>query len=358
MTSLGEICEFKYGSSLPEKVRIKGNIPVYGSNGQVGWHNKPLIKGPCIVIGRKGSCGEVNVCKGDCWPIDTTYYIAKISDRVDFDWFVYQLKILGLQQLNKAAAVPGLNRGDAYRKTFPLPSLPEQKRIAAILDQAHDLKEKRKQTIAKLDQLVQSVFIDMFGDPVENPKGWRKMQLCKIAEIKRGKFTVRPRNDPKYYGGNIPFIQTGDVVKSNTYIVKHEQTLNEMGLKVSKLFDVGTIAITIAANIGETAILTYPMCFPDSIIGINVDPAVLVPEFTEMQLRFFKKQLLSEATQFAQKNINLTNINPLEIIIPPIGKQEAFNAFVSEIFEVKSKNEKQLDEILKLISSLSQEFFG
>ena len=96
-------------------------------------------------------------------------------------------------------------------------------------------------------------------------------KLDSVATLSRGRFSHRPRNDPKFYGGKYPFIQTGDIVNAseNHGGIKYTQTLNEEGLNVSKLFKSDVLLITIAANIGDTAILKYPACFPDSIVAIK-----------------------------------------------------------------------------------------
>ena len=98
-----------------------------------------------------------------------------------------------------------------------------------------------------------------------------KKRLSEVAELKRGKFSHRPRNDERFFGGDYPFIQTGEIVKASNNLgkIEYSQTLNELGLSVSKLFDEEVLLITIAANIGDTAILDYPACFPDSIVAIS-----------------------------------------------------------------------------------------
>ncbi|QII99289.1 type I restriction endonuclease subunit S [Stutzerimonas balearica] len=131
---LGEVAELKYGKALPAASRDGGEFPVYGSNGIVGHHSTWLTPAPTIVVGRKGSVGEVCFSDKNCSPIDTTYYIDS------FDFFepkfcFYLLKTLRLGDLNKSTAIPGLNRQDAYDLEISLPPLAEQTRIAAKLDE-------------------------------------------------------------------------------------------------------------------------------------------------------------------------------------------------------------------------------
>jgi type I restriction enzyme S subunit len=170
--ALGQICEFKYGKSLPASEREPGVIGVYGSNGLVGTHSSAVTNGPTIVIGRKGSFGEVAYSEGSCWPIDTTYYVDSSCTTVDLRWLYYRLGCLGLKKLNRAAAIPGLNREDAYRRRLLLPSVREQRRIAEMLDQADALLAKSRQSVALFDDLGRSIFFQMFGDLVSNENSW------------------------------------------------------------------------------------------------------------------------------------------------------------------------------------------
>ncbi len=104
--SLGEICELKYGKSLTGKARRGAGFPVYGSNGVVGENDAPLTAGPTVVIGRKGSFGEVHYSPTACWPIDTTYFVDESDTACDLRWLAYRLSGLQLKGLNKSAAIP------------------------------------------------------------------------------------------------------------------------------------------------------------------------------------------------------------------------------------------------------------
>jgi type I restriction enzyme, S subunit len=178
-----EICEFKYGSALPERSRIPGDVPVYGSNGRVGSHSMALTSGPTIIIGRKGSVGKVIYSPASCWPIDTAYYIDASSTDYNIRWLAYALDSLGLHELNKATGVPGLNRNDAYEKALVMPPLDEQRRIAAILDQADALRRKRVQAQAQLRTLLGSIFESHFSSA---QTGAPSVRLDSVADIQVG----------------------------------------------------------------------------------------------------------------------------------------------------------------------------
>lgn len=158
------------------------------------------------------------------------------------------------------------------------------------------------------------------------PKSWREAELQDIAQVGRGKFTHRPRNDPRFLGGAFPFIQTGDIAAAaGDYLDTYSQTLSASGAAVSSCFPTGTIAVTIAANIADTAILSIPMYFPDSVVGVVVTGAADV-RFVELSIRRSKPRLEAMAPQSAQKNINLQDLRPLKLMLPPLEEQQAISA--------------------------------
>lgn len=197
LVQLGEVCEFKYGKSLAAGQRKGGSYAVYGSNGQVGSHSAALSHGPTIIIGRKGSYGEVAYSPDSCWPIDTTYYVDGSTTRANLKWLSYRLRALGLTGLNRAAAVPGLNREDAYRQRLLLPPIDQQCRIAAILDQADALRSKRRIAMEHSEGLGLSIFLDMFGDPDKSQAGQRTIRFGEIADLQGGRNLVADDSDAR-----------------------------------------------------------------------------------------------------------------------------------------------------------------
>lgn len=219
---------------------------------------------------------------------------------------------------------------------IPLPPLPEQKRIAAILDKADAIRRKRQQAIQLADDFLRAVFLDMFGDPVTNPKGWELLPFSRVGTLDRGKSRHRPRNDPALLGGTHPLIQTGEVANSRGYIKNYSATYSDLGLAQSKKWEAGTLCITIAANIAKTGILTFPACFPDSVVGFIPNKNVTV-EFIQHWLGFLQKNLEENAPQAAQKNINLQILRELLIPVPPRAEQEKFSKIVASIHATEKK---------------------
>jgi len=175
------------------------------------------------------------------------------------------------------------------------------------------------------------------------PSGWIWGKLSDLGELARGKSKHRPRNDKKLFGGKYPFIQTGEVRAANRIIKKYEQTYSEFGLEQSKLWQKGTLCITIAANIAETAFLGFDACFPDSIVGFSASKAVL-PEYIELFIKSARTKIESYAPATAQKNINL---NTLENLIVPYCSLTEQNQIVAILENKLTACDQLADELAK-----------
>ncbi|HEH9428083.1 TPA: restriction endonuclease subunit S [Aeromonas sobria] len=161
------------------------------------------------------------------------------------------------------------------------------------------------------------------------PEDWSVESLSQVAQITRGKFSARPRNDPKFFGGDIPFIQTGDITRSNGYDVNFSQTINELGLSVSRLFPAGSLFFTIAANIGDVAIAKYPAACPDSLVVIK-ENGHINKQWLYHVLSSKKEIFESIATSNAQLNINLEKLNPYVLGVPALEEQTAIANVLSD----------------------------
>ena len=185
---LADLITLEYGGALPASMRRDGPLPVVGSNGEVGRHSEALVKGPGIVIGRKGTVGAVNWVEPDFWPIDTTYWVR--SKGPHLRWLFWILARSGLNRLDSSTGVPGLNRGDAYRLVLPIPPKEEQRAIAAILDSAAEATRTTEQLLPKLAQLRQGMLVTLLThglddagrirDPDQNPHEFRDSPLGRI----------------------------------------------------------------------------------------------------------------------------------------------------------------------------------
>jgi type I restriction enzyme S subunit len=185
------------------------------------------------------------------------------------------------------------------------------------------------------------------------PVGWSRASLSDMGEFGRGKSKHRPRDDPRLFGGPYPFIQTGDVRRSAGVIREYTQTYSECGLQQSRLWPVGTLCITIAANIAETGILAMPACFPDSIVGFVCDDAALV-RYVELYFRTIRANLERFAPATAQKNINLSVLERIQVPLPPASERERIVAEVDRRLSIVREVESEVEANMKRAQSLRQ----
>lgn len=264
--------------------------------------------------------------------------------------------------------VSGTTRSRISRKNLgvipiPIPPLQQQKQIVAILDEAFDATDQAKANIEKnlqnAKELFQSKLNEIF---TTNAEGWEQKRLQDVAlEFGRGKSKHRPRNDAKLFGGNYPFVQTGDVRNVEKFITEFSQTYNEIGLAQSKLWPKGTICITIAANIAETAILEFDACFPDSIIGLIVDESKASRDFSFYALQFLKSELQAKGKGSAQDNINLGTFQSQYFPFPDLLIQERMVQILDEIKNkctlIENSYMKKLESLDELKKSILQKAF-
>lgn len=255
------------------------------------------------------------------------------------------------------ATVKGITQDELYGLEIFFPPLDDQIRIAHLLSKVQGLITQRKQQLQQLDDLLKSVFLEMFGDPIRNEKGWDKVPLCSLGSINRGVSKHRPRNAPELLGGEYPLIQTGEVSKAGTYITSHSQTYSAIGFAQSKLWPAGTLCITIAANIAQTSTLTFDACFPDSVVGFIAYEGEAHNLYVHGLFWFFQAILEKNAPAAAQKNINLEILRGLQVPKPPLELQTQFASAVDKVESLRALYQQSLSDLEDLYGALSQQAF-
>ena len=328
-----------------------------------------VLAGNLLLVTRTG-VGKLAIAPRDIAISQDITGIYLDDNQVDTQ-FVYFLMKLGLEDLkkqNQGTSINGIIRSDLERYVVQFPcSLIEQKRIVTVLETIVRAIKKTETLIAKYDKIKAGLMHDLFTRGVTAngklrplreqapelykktpigwiPKEWNVVSLSAISIVERGKFTARPRNDAKFYDGDYPFIQTGDVTASlGRVLFNYSQTLNKAGASVSKSFPAGTIMVTIAANIADTCILGIPMFAPDSVVGV-VPNSGAVGTFVELCIRRRKSWLYTRAPQSAQKNINLEDLRPLLIPYPEKKEQTAISDIYGfmdfELINLEGEREK------------------
>jgi type I restriction enzyme S subunit len=270
-----------------------------------------------------------------------------------------------IDELSDGVNINNLKFDDLKVFEIPLPPLPEQQRIVEILDEVFEgmgkAKENAEKNLQNARELFESYLQSVFANPGE---GWEEKTLDQVSiTFGRGKSKHRPRNEKTLYGGKYPFIQTGDIRNSNHYITEYSQTYSEIGFAQSKLWPKGTICITIAANIAETGILGFDACFPDSVIGLVVNPKIAEMNFVEYLLQSFKARLQEKGKGSAQDNLNMRTFENELFPIPPLPEQrsivaklDALSLETKKLEAIYQQKLADLDELKK--SVLEKAFTG
>ncbi|WP_066168862.1 restriction endonuclease subunit S [Aliarcobacter cryaerophilus] len=285
-------------------------------------------------------------------------------DKINIEYLKYILSANQIKDYYKSLGGGGLQinigKQQILSVDFPLPPLEEQKRIVAKLDILFAKIDKaialHQKNIDEADIFMASVLNDVF---VELEEKYEKIPLFDVADVNRGKSKHRPRNDKKLFGGNYPFIQTGDVRNANKYIDTFSETYSEFGLSQSKLWKKDTICMTIAANIGDVAILNIDSCFPDSVVGIYSENNS--NDFLYYFLLTLKQQLESQATTTAQMNINLKILQTIGVPLPPLKTQQKVVSYLDEISnkmeKIKNLQKKKMQSLKELKASILDQAF-
>jgi type I restriction enzyme S subunit len=259
------------------------------------------------------------------------------------------------------SGIKNIDKNFLFDLYLQIPTLPEQKKIASILTSVDEVIDNTHKQIDKLKDLKNATMNELLTKGIGHtefkdselgriPESWEIKSLSEISELSRGKFSHRPRNDPAFYNGRYPFLQTGDIPIDNLEITSFSQSLNEKGLQVSRLFPEGTLVLTIAATIGEIGLLKFDSCFPDSLVGINVNQAVVRKYFLLLSLRHWKERLILAAPESAQKNLNLDILNPFHVAVPPLNEQKEIESILISIqnhIEVKNNELSKFQSIKK-----------
>ncbi|MFI1306896.1 restriction endonuclease subunit S [Streptomyces sioyaensis] len=375
LTPLGRVAVFQSGGT-PDRKRddyYNGSIPwVTGADLDADGGISPrhmiseeAVKGSAtgtaeagdLLLVTRTSVGKVAIARDPiCFSQDITAVRARPGD-LDTRYLFHYIRSREryFADRSRGATIKGVTREVVRDFNVPIFSLSEQRRIAQMLDHVDALRAKRRASIELLDDFAQSIFVEMFGDPVANSKGLPQVDLTKMGTLDRGVSKHRPRNDPSLLGGKYPLIQTGDVARSRGYIHSYESTYSDAGLAQSRLWPKGTLCITIAANIAKTGILQFDACFPDSVVGFTSDPPVV--EYVQAWLSFLQGNLERMAPESAQKNINLATLRGLRVLDPGRELIEEFASRIHGVVAVRAAASAHLAELDVLFESVQHRAF-
>jgi type I restriction enzyme S subunit len=288
--------------------------------------------------------------------------IARDFLRAFFQWDTEAIK----RDQGSGSTMLHVTKKSMEARSVPVPSRNEQAAIAAKLDTTLAAVEACRQRLdgvaAILKRFRQAVLAAATSGELtrewREERGdfshWQEKGLAELGEFGRGRSRHRPRNDPRLYGGDYPFIQTGDVANAKgDWLAAHSQTYSNFGLAQSRIWPSSTLCITIAANIADTALLEYPACFPDSVVGFVADRAQVEPLFAKWMIDSVADKLESFAPATAQKNINLAILDQIVFSVPPLQEQTEIISRAQHLFTLADQLEARLTAAHKVVDRLT-----
>jgi type I restriction enzyme S subunit len=371
--ALGDFLSLEYGKPLKEEDRVGGDVPVYGSNGIVGFHDKKLVDGPGIIVGRKGSAGEVIYSNTDFYPIDTTYFIKTDLDK---KFIYYLLKNFDLKRLVGSSAVPGLNRNDVYSQNVNIPTQEkEQKAIAEILSSLDEKIELNRKINSNLEKIASLLFKQWFVDfefPNENGKPFKssggRMIDSELGEIPKGwsigflgdnKLTqlVKPGIDE--FKGEKIYLPTANVNESSIVDLNYKITYYNRPSRANMQPFPNSIWFAKMKNSKKVQLFLERekwklknVILSTGFTGIRPLSNSTFYIWTIINSDFFEREKSNLAIGTTMQAINNENIRRIRYIIPQKNILDCFEKKVCMLYEAISINKEQIKSFSKIRDSL------
>ena len=362
-----ECCEILDSQRIPITAsdRKKGSYPYYGANGIQDYVDDYIFDDELVLLAEDGGnfgSKERPIAyrvSGKCW-VNNHAHVLKPKTGFDVDYLCYALMFYDVGSLVNGATRMKLTQAAMRQMTIPLKDLGEQKRIVHLISLAQTIIQKRRQQLAALDELVKARFVEMFGDPVKNPKGWEKTVLSENAEIKIGPFGSLLHKDDYITGGhalvNPSHIIAGQIVPDNDLTISDEKYAEMSAYHLQK----GDVVMGRRGEMGRCAVVEKSglLCGTGSLIIRS--KGELSADFIQKIISFptFKKTIEDMAVGQTMPNLNVPIVAAFQIIKPPKNVQNQYYDFIAQVDKSKETVKKSLEKTKLLFDSLMQRYFG
>ena len=352
-----DLCTPKQWKTLQTSELLEEGYPVYGANGIIGYYSEYNHEKSVIAITCRGAtCGTINITVPESYVTGNAMCLDNVRSDVLQKYLYYCLQHYDFNNVISGSAQPQITRQGLEKVEIELCSPEEQRRIIAILDNVSAEIAGRKQQNQKLEALIKSRFVEMFGDNETNPFGWKQSKVGDCCTLKSG--TSLPA-EVENEGGPIPYVKVGDMnyLGNERYITTSSRYVS-LATAGNGIFEVGSIIFPKrggAIGTNKKRMTKLPISADLNIMGVSSKGALL-PEYLLVYFDMIDLGALSDGSSVPQ--INNKNIAPLRICLPPMELQKEFAAFVAEVDKSKLAVKQSLEKLETLKKSLMQQYFG
>lgn len=334
-------------------------FPVYGANGIIGFSSSLTHEKPTILIGCRGSCGTLHICEPFSYVNGNAMALDKLDTTLVDQSFLFRfLAYRGFKNVISGSSQPQITREGLSKILVPVIPLPDQRHIAAILDKADAIRRNRCEPLRLAGELLRSVFFDMFGDPVGNPKKIPEKTIAELATVTTG--NTPSREIEAYYGDHIEWIKSDNINTPSHFLTKAQEGLSEAGLRVARSAPAGSTLITCIAGspscIGNAALANRAVSFNQQINALTPKLGI-EPEFIYAATLFSKPRIQAASTNGMKGMVSKGSLEQVRFICPPPDQREKFVGIFRKLMALTEKFESAARESGTLYGSLEQRVF-
>ena len=361
-----ECCDILDSRRIPITAsdRMSGPYPYYGANGVQDYVADYIFDDELVLLAEDGGNFGSKTrpiayrVSGKCW-VNNHAHVLKPMASMDVDYLCYSLMFYDTGELVNGATRQKLTQTAMRKMLIPQRSLQEQKRIVCELSKVQSIISARQQQLQKLDELVKARFVELFGDTILNPFGWKKDLLGTVCDVRDG-----THDSPQYYESGYPLVTSKNVTGGKIDLTDCSLICEADFKKINERskVDIGDIIMPMIGTVGKPVIVDIEPNFAIknvSLIKFKADSRVLnIYIRALLQSDYFDDAVLSKVRGGTQKFISLGDIRKLEVLVPPMELQEQFATFIKQTDKSKVVVQKALDEAQTLFESLMQQYFG
>lgn len=359
---LDEICSPKQWKTISSKELQDTGYPVYGANGVIGFYSEFTHAEPTLLVTCRGAtCGELNISEPYSYVNGNAMALDFLDiEKVKLKYLYYYLRNRGFRDVTSGSAQPQIIRANISKIVVSLPNIEIQEKVVSVLDKSIHLINKRKDQIEALDQLTQSVFLEMFGDPVINPHNYECKSIDKLCSSIYGGGTPS-KSKPEYYiDGKIPWVTPKDMksilIDSSIDYITQEAVENSS----AKLIPKNSLLMVIRSGILKK---NLPVAINLEEVTVNQDMKAFIfnnnvtPEYVLYFFKFYQRIILSQVRSVTADNLDFKQIKQIPVPVPTLPKQKKFTEIFYSITKEKKNLLKQLTELENVYNSINQRAF-